>query len=373
MRVALVHDWLTGLRGGERVLHELALLYPQADLYTLIHVPGSTTGAIEALRIHPSPLSRLPGAAQHYRKLLPLFPWAIERFDLSGYDLVISCSHAVAKSVRTNPGTVHVSYCLTPMRYVWDQADAYLGNGFRRALAGPLVEGLRRFDRRTSTPERVQRFVAISHAVAERIRNRYDRDAAVVHPPVDTERIRPGALPSENFYLMVGGFVPYKREDLALEAFRQLDRELVIAGDGPTRRSLAANAPPNVRFVGRVPDAELVGLYQRCRALLYPQEEDFGIAAVEAQAAGRPVIAFGRGGVRDTVRPPEATASGTATGVFFAEQSAGALLEGIEQFERIERDFVPLEIRRWAEQFSVASFREGLTAEVAKALEGNAP
>ena len=272
MRVALVHDWLTGLRGGERCLQQLALRYPHADLYTLIHVPGSTTAEIERLQIHASPLSRLPGAARHYRKFLPLFPWAIRNFHLEGYDLVVSLSHAVAKAVRMAPGTPHLCYCFTPMRYAWDQVDAYLGSGARRLLAEPLLGALRRFDRRTSGPEQVSRFVAISEAVAQRIARHYGRDARVVPPPVDTDRIRPNGRPAEDFYLLVGGFVPYKREDLVLDAFRQLDRPLVVVGDGPTRARLQARAPSRVRFLGRVDDATLADLYARCRALLYPQE-----------------------------------------------------------------------------------------------------
>jgi glycosyltransferase involved in cell wall biosynthesis len=365
VRVALVHDWLTGFRGGERVLHQLALLYPDADLFTLIHVPDQASSAIEELSIHPSPLSRLPGSARHYRKLLPLFPWAIERFDLSGYDLVISCSHAVAKGVRVAAGTVHVCYCLTPMRYVWDQIDVYLGRGPRRLLAWPLAAYLRRFDVRTSTPERVTRFVAISRAVAARIRSHYDRPAEVVHPPVAVDRIRPSGAAPNDFYLLVGGFVPYKREDVAVEAFRTLGRTLVVVGDGPTRRKVQAGAPANVRFVGRCSDDELAGLYRDCRALVHPQEEDFGITAVEAQAAGRPVIALGRGGALDTLRPlqPEGDAS-KATGICFEDPSARSLTDAVRRFEAVESRFDAGQIRAWAERFSPERFRAELQHQI---------
>lgn len=378
MRVALVHDWLTGMRGGERVLDEVCALYPDADLFTLVHVPGSTSARIEARRIVASPLSRLPGAARHYRALLPLFPWAIERFDLRGYDLVLSTSHAVAKGVRVPRGAVHVSYCFTPMRYVWDQADAYLGRGLRRALATPLVRYLRAFDRRSSGPDRVQRFVAISHAVADRIRRHYGRGAAVVFPPVGIERLQPDPAilagdAGDEAYLLVGGFVPYKREDLALEAFRRLGRPLLVAGDGPTRAALAAAAPPNVRFLGRVADDELARLYARCRALVYPQEEDFGIVAVEAQACGRPVIAFGRGGAIDTVVPLGDVAQRTPTGVFFHSQTPGALAEAVLRFEVAQAAgaFVPGAIRAHAERFVPDAFRAGLSREIAHALAGD--
>ncbi len=368
MRVALVHDWLTGMRGGERVLEELCALHPKADLFTLIHVPGATSATIEEHPIHASFLSRLPGIARHYRLFLPLFPAAIERFDLSGYERVVSCSHAVAKGVRAAPGARHLCYCLTPMRYVWDQQDAYLGQGARRWLSRPLVSYLQRFDRRTSGPDRVHRFVASSRAVRGRIERHYQRRANVVHPPVDTERIRPDPRGAAgDYYLLVGGFVPYKREDLAIEAFRRLaGRRLLVAGDGPTRPGLQRGAPPNVEFRGRISDAELLALYQGCRALVHPQDEDFGIVAVEAQAAGRPVIAFGRGGVLDSVRPLDGDAGGPgATGIFFGAQDSEALAEAVLRFEAAEGRFEPAVIRRWAEGFGRERFRRELRAEIA--------
>jgi glycosyltransferase involved in cell wall biosynthesis len=369
VRVALVHDWLTGMRGGERVLDELAGLFPDADLYTLFHVPGATSERIERLRIFASPLSRLPGAARHYRKLLPLYPWAIERFRLSGYGLVLSTSHAVAKGVRVDPGTPHLCYCHTPMRYVWDQADAYLGRGLRRAAAAPLVRYLRRFDLRTAGPDRVQRFVANSRNVAARIRERYGREAAVVYPPVAVGRIRPSGRAPEDFFLLVGGFVPYKREDVVLEAFRRLRRRLVVVGDGPQRARRLAQAPPGVEFPGRVSDADLADLYARARALIFPAEEDFGIAAVEAQAAGRPVIALGRGGALETVVPPGAEGDGGApTGLFFAEQTAGSLAEAVLAFERLEAEFDPRAIRAHALRFAPERFRAGIEREIAQLL-----
>lgn len=373
MKIALVHDWLTGYRGGERVLQHLAQRYPNADLYTLIHDQGSVPPEIEALRIRASPLDRLPGRARHYRKMLPLFPWAIRRFDLAGYDLVLSTSHAVAKSVRVPPGVPHVDYCFTPMRYIWDQADAYLGRGLRRRLASPLVDALRRFDVETSGPESVTRFVAISTEVAGRIQRHYGRSAPVVPPPVDLDWIEPATGPAQDYYLLVGGFVPYKREDLVLEAFRRLDRRLVIAGDGPMRAGLMRDAPSNVEFTGRVDAPRLAELYRNCRALVYPQREDFGLVAVEAQGAGRPVIAFGAGGVRDTVRPltresePSAGASEAATGVFFDQQNPAAIREAIERFEKAESRFEPQAQRRQAERFSPARFDAALDREIERA------
>ena len=361
LRVALVHDWLTGMRGGERVLDELCAIFPDADLYTLIHVPGSVSRRIEARRIVASPLSRLPGAARHYRKLLPLLPWAIGRFRLEGYDLVLSVSHAVAKGVRVAPGTPHVCYCLTPMRYVWDQIDAYLGRGPLRVLSVPLVAWLRRWDRRTSGPDRITKVIAISETVRARVRERWARDADVIHPPVDVERIRPDGQPPDPFFLMVGAFVPYKREALAVEAFRGVRAELRVVGDGPLRAAVAARAPGNVRFLGRVNDATLARLYARCRALVYPQEEDFGIVAVEAQAAGRPVIAFGRGGAAETVVPPGA-GDRAPTGLFFDEPTPEALRDALRRFEADEKRFDPAAVRAHAERFSVARFQREMGA-----------
>ncbi len=364
MRVALVHDWLTGMRGGERLLHQLALWFPGAPLYTLVHVPDSTSPAIEALDIHPSPLSYLPAAARHYRKLLPLFPWAIERFRLEECDLVISTSHAVAKGIQVPRGVPHLCYCMTPMRYIWDQIDAYLGHGARRRLAAPLIGYLRYWDRRTSTPERVTHFTAISKTVAARIREHYGREAGLVYPPVDVARIPLAEKPPEDFYLLVGGFVPYKRERLALEAFAKLGRKLVVAGDGPTRAELAQDAPSNVHFLGRVSDAELVSLYQRARALVYPQEEDFGIIALEAQAAGRPVIAFGRGGATETVVPLHACDGHLPTGIWFDRPDAAALAEAVLNFERHRNDFEPRAIRAHAQRFGLGRFQGELRAEI---------
>ena len=318
-------------------------------------------------------MSRLPGIATHYRKLLPLFPWAIERFALEGYDVVVSVSHAVAKGIRVAPGIPHVCYCLTPMRYVWDQADAYLGRGVRRALARPLVSYLRRFDQRTSRADRVTEFIAISAAVADRIQRHYARRAPVLYPPVDVDRIQIREGGREEFYLLVGGFVPYKREDLALAAFRLLGTPLLVVGDGPRRKKLERDAPANVRFLGRVSDAELAELYARCRALVYPQEEDFGIIAVEAQAAGTPVIAFGSGGATETVIPINGAHESAPTGVWFHDAKPQALVEAIRHFETVETAFDPKAIRAHAESFSAGRFRrEFSTAIEALAARGGA-
>jgi glycosyltransferase involved in cell wall biosynthesis len=364
VRVALVHDWLTGMRGGERVLDVFAAIYPDADLYTLFHVPGATSERIEALRIHTSALDRLPGARRHYRALLPLYPTAIESFHLAGYDLVISTHHAVAKGVRVAPGTPHLCYCFTPMRYVWDQIDAYLGRGLRRAAAAPLVAYLRHFDLRTSTPARVTRFAAISRHVADRVWRHYGRQASVVHPPVALERFRPSGGPPDDFYLLVAGFVPYKREAIAVEAFARLGRRLVVVGDGPGRTALAARSPAHVEYRGRVDDAALAELYARCRALVYTAEEDFGLVPLEAQAAGRPVIAYRSGGVLETLVGWGESAGAAPTGIWYEHQTGAALADAVRRFEAVEAHFDPRAIRAHASRFDESRFRLGIAAEV---------
>jgi glycosyltransferase involved in cell wall biosynthesis len=370
VRVALVHDWVTGLRGGERVLDEIARLFPSADLFTLVHVPGSTTPRIDALPLHTSPLQRWPGAARHYRALLPVLPFAVRQLRIDGYDLVVSVHHALAKAARIAPGTKHLCYCLTPMRYAWDAADVYLGRGLRRAVATPLLAALRHFDRRTASPAQVTRVVAISEFVRARVQRYWERDASVVHPPVDVETFRPDGRAPDDFYLMVAAFVPYKRIDLAIETFATLGRRLVVVGDGPLRDALARRVPPGVELLGRVSEAELVRLYARCRALVYTQEEDFGIAALEAQASGRPVIALGRGGALETVRaldgPPDTAAH--ATGVFFDTQTRAALADGVARFEAAEAFFDAKLIRSHAERFSAARFRDEFLREVQATL-----
>lgn len=367
MRVALVHDWLLRVRGGERVLDELAAMFPHADLYTLIHDPQSTTPRIERLSIVTSPVSALPFIRGYYRLLAPVFPTLIERFHLRGYDLVISSSHSFAKGVRVDSSTPHLCYCHTPIRYAWGMEDAYLGTGWRRMLTRPLIERLRRWDRRTSTPDRITRVMANSHYVAERIQRAWLRTANVVYPGVDASRFQSQAK-RDAFFLLVGGFVPYKAERLAIDAFRSLGLPLVIAGDGPLRRRIQAGAPSNVSFTGRVSENELAALYGRCRALIYPQEEDFGLIAVEAQAAGAPVIAYGRGGATETVVSVDDSAHRAPTGLFFTTPNADALTEAVRRFERIESEFRPAASRTNAERFSVESFRQGVLAEIEAVL-----
>ena len=307
MKVALVHDWLTGMRGGEKVLEMLCEAYPSADLLTLFHVRGSVSPIIEGRRVRTSVLQHLPGLRRIYRYCLPLFPAAIEQFDLDGYDLIISTSHCAAKSVIKTGRARHLCYCFTPMRYAWDQFDAYFGEGrvgtLKNRALRPVLRALARWD--AATAGRADRYVAISHHVASRIRRYYNRDALVVYPPVDTVFFSPDdAVAREDFVLIVSALVPYKRIDLAIEACRLANVPLRVIGDGPERRNLetlSARIGADARLLGPLSDAAVRDAYRRAAAVLLPGEEDFGIAPVEAQACGTPVIALARGGALETV------------------------------------------------------------------------
>ena len=305
-RVALVHDWLTGMRGGEKCLDVLCEIFPRADLHTLLHVPGSVSPRIEARRIATTFVGRLPDASRSYRRWLPLFPRAIESLDLGARALVVSTSHCVAKGVRVPPGALHVCYCHTPMRYVWDQFEAYFGPG--RAdpatrLAARLVRRpLQRWDVRTAA--RVHRFVVNSEHVRARIQRHYGREAVVIHPPVDCGRFAVDRRGPDDYFLAVSAFAPYKRLDLAIEAARRAGVRLVVVGRGPEASRLERLAHGSrCEFLPWQSDEALAGLYARCRALVFPGEEDFGIAPVECMAAGRPVVALAAGGALETVVP----------------------------------------------------------------------
>lgn len=358
-RVALVHDWLTGMRGGERVFEVLCELFPAADVFTLVHVPGSVSPAIERHTIRTSFVQRLPHSATRYRHYLPLFPAAIEAFDLSGYDLVVSSSHCAAKGVRTPAGCVHLCYCYTPMRYIWDQYGEYFGPGkaslpVRAAMA--LVRGpLQRWDLRTARNPHC--FVAISENVRERIRRIYGRPSDLIYPPVDTARFAVSRGDGE-FYLVVSALVPYKRVDLAVRAFTRSGEPLVVVGTGPEEARLRAMAGANVRFEGWVADRDLGAYYARCRALIFPGEEDFGIVPLEAMASGRPVVAYARGGALETVTEG-------VTGVLFERQTEEALLEAVIRVRQARID--PEAARSAAERFDRALFKGTMAAYISRA------
>jgi len=362
MRIAFVHDWLTGMRGGERVLEVLCERFPDADVFTLLHVRGSVSPAIERHRIHTSLLQHLPGVRRYYRECLPLFPALVELFNLERFDLVLSSSHCVVKSVLTRPGSVHICYCHTPMRYAWDQFDAYFGRE-RLGRVGtrvmrPVMAGLARWDR--DTAQRVDRYVTNSQHVAGRIRRYYNREATVVHPPVNTDFFHPNSAAPERFALVVSALVPYKRLDLAIEACRLAHVPLKIVGSGPDRARLETRAGSNVDFLGRQSDEQIREYYQRASLTLMTGEEDFGIVPVEAQACGRPVVALGRGGACETVVPG-------VTGILVEEQTAEAFAGAIAQ--ALERPFDPEAIRRHAERFGRARFGDEMAALIASTLE----
>jgi glycosyltransferase involved in cell wall biosynthesis len=349
------------MRGGEKVLVSLARLFPDAPIFTLLHVPGSVAREIEARDIRTSFVQRLPGVARRYRSYLPLFPTAAESFDLAGFDLVVSSSHCVAKGVRPAPGAVHVSYCHTPMRYIWDRYDDYFGPGRAslpvRWAMGAVAPYLRRWD--VSSSARVSRFVANSAYVADRIRRHYGRSAEVIHPPVDTEFFTPGPDVAGTYDLAVSALAPYKRLDLVLDAYRGTGRPLKIVGWGPEEARLRAGAPREVAFLGKVGDEALRELYRGCRAVLMPGIEDFGIVPLEAMACGRPAVVFAEGGGPESVLPGE-------TGVLFHEPTAKSLRAAVDSLERLRFNTSSLRARSAAA--CRANFESRFKAYVDKAL-----
>lgn len=353
-RVAIVHDWLTGMRGGEKCLDVLCRAFPDATLHTLIHKPGSVAPTIERMDVRTSPLQRVPGVFRHYRKLLPVMPLAARAWRVGEVDLVVSLSHCVAKAVRVPPGVPHVCYCFTPMRYAWDGRDAYLdawrGRPIRRALAATLLDRLRQWDRKTARG--VTHFVAISETIRDRIGRCYGRASTVIPPPVDADFYTPDDSPRDGGYLVVSALVPYKRVEQAVLACTRLGRPLTVIGAGPDRPSLERVAGPTVSFLGWQPDEAIRSHLRRARALLFPGEEDFGIAPVEALATGCPVIALGRGGVAENVDD--------RVGRTYAEPTVAGLIGAIESWEADGRPHDPAEARRRAEALALPVFRSRL-------------
>jgi glycosyltransferase involved in cell wall biosynthesis len=363
----LVHDWLTGMRGGEKCLEVLCRRWPAARLYTLLHARGRVSPAIERLGPRTSPLQWLPGVGRYYRYLLPVMPLAAG-WRLTDCGLVVSFSHCVAKAAVPPPGVPHVSYCFTPMRYAWHMRRAYFDG--RPTVAGrvrdAILARLREWDRRVS--DRVTHFVAISRTVRDRIRECYGRDSVVIYPPVHTSFYTPALMPREDYYLAVSAFAPYKRLDLAIAACRRLGRRLVVIGTGQDAARLQAAAGDGVEFLGWQPDAAIRDHLRRCRALLFPGEEDFGIVPLEAMACGTPVIAYNRGGATETVLPAGVT--GGPTGVLFDEQTEDGLVTALEAFERDADRFDPRAARRQALRFSASRYEAELMAYLAAVRGG---
>jgi len=360
MKVALVHDWLTGMRGGENCLEVFCELFPEADIYTLLHIRGSVSDTIESHRIITSFIKNLPFARKKYRYYLPLMPYAISRFDLHNYDLIFSSSHCVAKGVIVQKTTMHVCYCHTPMRYVWEFSDEYFGhcqtNVVTKAPLSALVKYLQNWDVHSS--QNVDYFLANSYTVKDRIQKYYNRDADVIYPPVDTEKFNI-AEKRDNYYLVVSALVPYKRIDIAVRAFNALGFPLKVIGAGHEGKTLKKMAQPNIEFLCWQ-DKEVLGQdYSRCKALIFPGIEDFGIVPLEAMASGRPVIAYAKGGALETVVSIDQTHEArSATGIFFHEQTPQSLIDAVYNFQKIQDKFDPLMIRRHAQNFRRPIFKE---------------
>jgi glycosyltransferase involved in cell wall biosynthesis len=356
-RIAVVHEWLTSHAGSEKVVEQILKIYPNADLYSLVDfLPANLREFIQHKPVTTSFIQKLPFAARHFRSYLPLMPIAIEQFDLSAYDVIISSHHAVAKGVLTRPDQLHISYVHTPLRYGWELQHQYLQQanltrGLKSALTRAILHYLRIWD--VASAHRVDRYVANSRYVARRIEKTYRRTADVIYPPVDTQRF--GAndnsvrLVRDDFYLVVSRFVPYKRVDLAIAAFNQLGLPLIVIGEGSSRKALEKMAAPNIRFLGKQPDSVVADHMQRCRALIFPPEEDFGITPVEAQAAGAPVIAYAKGGQAETIIHER-------TGLLFAHQTVESLVHSVKRLHSSTDQYEAAALKKNAERFSIARF-----------------
>ena len=348
LRVAIIHYWLVTMRGGEKVVEALGRMFPQADIFTHAVIPAALSPSLRSHTIKTSFIARLPQASRRYKAYLPLMPMALEQLDLRNYDLIISSESGPAKGVIPPAGALHICYCHSPMRYLWNMFHDYRERSgpVTRLMMPPLAHYLRNWD--AVSASRVHEFVANSRTVARRLETYYRRDSRVIFPPVDTSAFRPIGAAGEDFFLMAGELVPYKRADLAVEAFNRLKRRLVVIGGGESFDSLRAMAGPTVTMMGPQPFEVLRDHYARCRALVFPGEEDFGLVPVEAMASGRPVIAFGRGGATETVLEGE-------TGLFFGQQTVESLIDTIERFERSSFDTAA--IRLHAESFGADRFQ----------------
>ncbi len=371
MKIAIIHDWLTGMRGGEKVLEVFCEIFPEADIFTLIHINGSVSRTIESRNIQTSFLQKVPLAKKYYRSFLPFFPLAIEGFDMSAYDVLLSSSHCVAKGVLTPPSAVHICYCHTPMRYIWNYYFTYFGNNTKglcsRFLMPVIAHYLRMWD--VTSSNRVDYFIANSYNVANRIKKYYKRPAEVIHPPVDCSFYTPSNTHKEgDYYLIVSAFAPYKRIDIAVDAFERLGLPLIVIGGGQDEERIRGMTKKHVQCIGWQYNESLKKYYRECRALIFPGEEDFGIVPLEAHACGKPVIAFAKGGVLETVNGVYPRSGFTRetmpeyhtvpTGVFFTNQTAESLIEAVRFFEHHKNLFDPSSIRKHAESFDRSLFKE---------------
>ncbi len=378
MKLAIVHEWLVNYAGSEKVLEQIIKLYPETDLYSIIDfLPCTERGFLSNKEARTSFIQHLPMAKSGYRAYLTLMPFAIKQFDLSEYDVIISSSHASAKAVRKRPEQLHICYCHTPMRYIWDLQSQYLREtGLDKGIRGTIVKlflnRLRKWD--VSTSKGVNHFISNSYYIKDRIKRAYGRDAKVIYPPVDIDNLEVNDK-RDDFFITVSRMVPYKRVDIIVEAFARIGMPLIVVGEGPELRRIKRHARKNIEFMGYLKDDVLRMYMQRARAFVYVAEEDFGIAPVEAQACGTPVIAFGKGGVTETVIPFDklevktenvepktldfelATCDLSPTGIFFYEQTPQALIEAVKRFESIEHKFNPYEIRKNAKRFSIERFK----------------
>ena len=366
-KIAIVHDWLTGMRGGEKCLEVFCELFPEATVFTLVHNKGSVTPVIENMDVRTSFLQKMPGVEKKYRTFLPLFPAAIESFDLSGYDLVLTSSHCVAKGAKSAPGTLNICYCYTPVRYAWKFFDEYFGKEkpLKKWIISQVIKRLRTWDMKTN--ERIDYFIAISDNIRNRIRGYYNREADVIYPPVDVDLHGNENIPvKEDYYLVVSALEPYKKVDIAIEAFNSSGKPLIVIGKGTEENKLKSISKENIKFYGWIDDSDLIKFYARSKALIFPGEEDFGIVPVEAQAYGKPVIAYGAGGVLETIIPLD---SQNPTGVFFDKQNADSLNEAIESFEERRDSFSSESIKNNAHRFNRDRFQEEIKSYIEEKWE----
>ncbi len=373
MKVALVHDWLNGMRGGEYVLESLADIYPEAEIYTLFYDAEKISRKIKSHRIVTSYIQRLPLRKSRYRNYLPLFPGAVEKFKLGGKELIVSTSHCVAKGAIGGESSLHICYCFSPMRYVWDRFDDYFPqnrtNFIKHKIISFIARRLRSWD--VGSSGRVDLFIADSNFVRKRIETYYARPSKVIFPPVDTDFYTPGESRRDGYFLLAGAMVPYKKGEIVINAFKGADNKLVVTGEGPEMDRLAKMATDNIKFTGWINKETLRDYYRGCNALIFPGVEDFGIIPVEAQACGRPIIAFGEGGILDTVVGPTIDDyrkhDGFKSGLFFKEQTADAVREAVEVFKKLEFDGGA--IVKHAREFSKIRFESEIRRFIYKAVE----